>query len=87
MNTFAISSHTALILGLEALKSYFKLTCEYELHALTNTKVRSAKDHGKNYINVEQPLGRHLQRNRLLTYYQLHMVCSFGIPATLVLVI
>ena len=34
VNKFVISSHTALILGKETLKSYLKLVCEYELHTL-----------------------------------------------------
>ena len=66
MNKLAISSHTALILAILALRSYLRLTYEYELRTLPNTDVRAAKDHGKNYINVGQLLVRHLQRNRLL---------------------
>ena len=42
----------ALILRVNALKSYLKLICEYELHSLLNKKVGGAKDHGKNYIKV-----------------------------------
>ena len=34
LNKFAISNHTALILGVYALRSYLKLICEYELHSL-----------------------------------------------------
>ena len=47
VNNFAISNHTALILSVHALGSYLKLTCEYELYILPNTKVSAAKDHGK----------------------------------------
>ena len=65
VNKFAISSHTALILGVRALRSYLKLICEYELHSLPNKKVSSAKGHGRSYIKVRPPLVRHLLRNRL----------------------
>ena len=66
VNKFATSNHTALILGVHALRSYLKLICEYKLHSLPNRKVSGAKDHGKNYIKVRPPLVRHLLRNRLL---------------------
>ena len=62
---FAISNHTTLISGVRAVRNYLKLICEYELHSLPNKKVSRAKDHGKNYIKVRPPLGRHLLRNRL----------------------
>ena len=39
VNKFAVSNHTALILGVYALRSYLKLICEYELHSLPNKKV------------------------------------------------
>ena len=67
VNKFAISNNTALILGVHALRSYLKLSCEYELHSLPK-KVSGAKDHGKNYIKVRLPLIRHLLRNRLLNF-------------------
>ena len=67
VNKFAISYHTALILGVHSLRSYLKLICEYELHSLPNKKVSGANDHGKNYIKVRPPLVRHLLRNRLLS--------------------
>ena len=51
----------------QVLRSYLKLTCEYELHVLPNTKVSTAKDHGKNYMKVRPPMVRHLLRNRLLS--------------------
>ena len=57
---FAISTHTALKLGIQALRSYLKLTCEYELHTLSNAKVGAAKDHGGNYMKVRPSLVRHL---------------------------
>ena len=66
VNKFAISNHTALILGVHSLRSYLKVFCEYELHSLPNKKFSGAKDHGKNYIKVRSPLVRHLLRNRLL---------------------
>ena len=67
-NKFAISNHTALILGVHALRSYLKLICEHELHSLPNKKVGGVKDHGKNYIKVRPPLVRHLLGNRVLKY-------------------
>ena len=66
VSKFAISNHTALILGVHALRSYLKLICEYELYILPNKKVSAAKHHGKNYIKVRPLLVRHLLRNRLL---------------------
>ena len=33
-------NHTALILGVYALRRYLKLICEYELHNLSNKKLR-----------------------------------------------
>ena len=59
-------NHTALILGVRALRRHLKLICEYELHSLTNKKVSGAKDNGRNHIRVRPPLVRHLLRNRLL---------------------
>ena len=50
VNKFAVSNHTALILGMRTLRSYLKLICEYELHSLPNKKFSGAKNHGKNYI-------------------------------------
>ena len=55
VNKFSISNHTALTLRVNALKSYLKLICEYELHSLPNKKVSGAKDHGKNYMKVRPP--------------------------------
>ena len=72
---FAISSHTALKLCTQSLRSYFKVTCEYELHLLPNTKVSTAKDHGENYMKVRPPLVHHLLCNRLWTI-QLKEVAS-----------
>ena len=57
VNRFAISNHTALILGVHALRSYLKLNCEYELHSLPNKKVSGPKDYGKNCIKVKTALG------------------------------
>ena len=67
VNKFAISNHTALILGAHALRSYLKLICEYELHSLPNTKVSGAKDRGKSYIKVRPPLVRHILRMAKMT--------------------
>ena len=46
VNKFAISNHTALILGVHALRSFLKPICEYERHMLSNRKVSCAKDYG-----------------------------------------
>ena len=67
VNKFATSSHTALISGMHAFRSFLKLICEYELDSLPNKNVSGAKDHGKNYIKVGLPLVRHLLRNRPLS--------------------
>ena len=45
MNNLAISNHTALKLGTQALRSYLKVSCQYELYILLNTRVSVAKDH------------------------------------------
>ena len=55
INKFGTSSHTAFKLDKKALRSYLKLTCEYELHILPNTKVSAAKDHGENYMKARPP--------------------------------
>ena len=39
VNKMAISNHTALKLRIQALKSYSKVSCEYELYILPNTKL------------------------------------------------
>ena len=56
VDKFAISNHTALILGVHALRNYLKLTCEYEFHILPNKKVSVAKDHGESNIKVRPPM-------------------------------
>ena len=56
----------ALKLGIEAPSNYLKLTCDYELLILPNTKVGVAKDHGENYMEARLPLVRDPWRNRLL---------------------
>ena len=60
LNKFAILTHTAWNLGIQALRSYLKITREYELHTLSNAKVSAAKDHGKNYMKVRPLPVRHL---------------------------
>ena len=60
INKFAISTHTTLKFGRQALGSYLKPNCEYELHIMANTKAGGAKDHGENYMKVRPPLVRHL---------------------------
>ena len=48
----------ALKLGIQALRSYLKLPCGYDLHILSNTKVIVAKDQRENCIvgSTEGPL-------------------------------
>ena len=58
----------ALELATEALRSYLKLPCEYELYILSNTKVSTAKGHGENYMKVRLLLVRHILCNRLLEF-------------------
>ena len=70
VNKFAISNRTALKLNVQALRSYLSLVCEYELYILPNKKVRTAKDHGKNYMKDRPPLVRHLLRNCLLGCFE-----------------
>ena len=65
LNKFTISNHTALKLDIQALSSYLRLFCEYELYSLPNKKVSAAKDHGKNYMKDRPPLVHHLLRNCL----------------------
>ena len=60
VNKFSISNHIALNLGIQVLRSYLKLTCEYEIHLLTNTEVSTAKNHSESYMKVRPPLVRHL---------------------------
>ena len=38
--------------GIDALRSYLKLTYEYEFQIFSNTKVSAAKDHDENCMNV-----------------------------------
>ena len=58
--TSPISNRTALISGVYALRSYFKLICEYELHSLPNKKVSGAKDHGKKlHQGQTSPISNH----------------------------
>ena len=64
---------------MDALRSYLKLICEYELHSLPNRKVSGAKDHGKNYIKVRLSLVRHLLRKRLLASKNLTVCCDVGL--------
>ena len=44
VNKLAISSHTFLKLGKQALKSYVKITCDFQLRSPPNNKVSAAKD-------------------------------------------
>ena len=49
-----------LKLGIKALESCLKLTCEYEFHIVLNAKVCTAKDHREDYMKVRPPLVCHL---------------------------
>ena len=60
VNKFAISTHAALKLGIQAVGSYLKPNCEYELDIVSNAKVGAAKDHGENYRKDSPPLVLHL---------------------------
>ena len=62
---FAISNHTALILGIHALKSYLKLICEYELNILPNRKLVPQRIMEKLHRGQTTPSPPSL-RNRLL---------------------
>ena len=44
---------------------HLKLPCEYLICKLSYTKVRAAKDHGKNYVKVRMYLVCHLLHDRL----------------------
>ena len=54
----------------------FELSCEFLLRNLPNTKVTTAKDLSKNYINVRPSLARHFKRNRLLSVYHVNVKSS-----------
>ena len=56
-NKFAISNRTASKLGIQILRSYLKLSCEYEVHTISDTKVSAGKDHGENYIKSQTASG------------------------------
>ena len=60
VNKFVISSHTALKLRKQAMKSYSKITCEFQLRRPPNKKVSAGKDYGWNYMKFRPPLARHL---------------------------
>ena len=45
----------ALQISIEILKSSLGLICEYELHTIPNTKVRTAKEHGESQL-LHNPL-------------------------------
>ena len=68
---FAILSHTVLKLGTQNLGSYMRLTCEYELDILSNTKGSLAKDHGENYMKLRPFLARHHLRNHLFLFLRI----------------
>ena len=63
LNKLAILNCTALKLGVQALRSYLKVTCKYELYILPDTIISAAKDHSKNYMKVRPPMVCHILRN------------------------
>ena len=71
VNKFAILSHTVLKLGTQNLESYMRLTYEYELDILSNTKGSLAKDHGENYMKLRLFLARHHLSNRLILFLRI----------------
>ena len=64
----------ALKLSIQALRNYLKLLYQYQLHSLPDTKVKTVKDPGKNYMNIRPPLVHHLYGNRLLKIGQSDVV-------------
>ena len=48
-----------------------RLTCEYELDILSNTKGSLGKDHGENNMNLRPLLARHLLRNPLFLFLRI----------------
>ena len=54
--------------NVKTCKRDMNLSCGNKLHILPNTKVSTAKDHGKNYIKVTPPLVHHLLRNCLFSH-------------------
>ena len=71
VNKFAILIHTVLKLGTQNLGSYMRLTCEYELDILSNTKGSLAKDHGENYMKFRPFLTHHHLRNHLFLFLRI----------------
>ena len=60
-----------LKLGTQNLGSYKRLTCEYELDILSNTKGSLAKDHGENNMKLRPFLARHLLRILIFENFQI----------------
>ena len=60
-----------LKLGTQNLGSYMRLTCEYELDILSNTKGSLAKNHGENYMKLRLFLARPLLRNHLFLFLRI----------------
>ena len=48
-----------------------RLSCEYELDILSNTKVSLAKVHGENYIKLRPLLAHHPLCNHLLLFLRI----------------
>ena len=60
-----------LKLGTQNLGSYMRLTCEYDLDILSNTKGSLAKDHGENNMKLRLFLTRRLLRTRLFLFLRI----------------
>ena len=71
VNKFVILSQTILKLGIQNLGSYMRITFEYELDVLSNTKVSLTKIHGENYMNFRLLLACHLLCNHLFQFWKL----------------
>ena len=57
--------------GTQNLGSYVRLTCEYELDILSDTKGSLGKDHDENNMNLRPLLVHHLLRNHLFSFLRI----------------
>ena len=46
-----------------------KLTCDYELPIMSNTKIGAAKDLGENYMKVRPPLVKHHSNKKIVIFF------------------
>ena len=68
VNKFFYFKSNSFKLSIQNLGSYMRLTFEYELDILSNTKVSLAKIHGENYMSFRLLLACHLLCNHLLLF-------------------